>query len=74
MTLGDDGTQIIVYNGEVYNFKELKNCIKDVQFKSATDTEVILGLYKQLGLDFSRLKRNVRSCNLRQDEETYCVG
>lgn len=54
MTLGDDGTQIIVYNGEVYNFKELKNCIKDVQFKSATDTEVILGLYKQLGLDFFR--------------------
>ncbi len=36
---------IIVYNGEIYNFKELKNFLKEFNFQSETDTEVILYLY-----------------------------
>lgn len=52
MTLCNDTTQVIAYNGEVYNFNELKGNIKDLEFKSNTDTEVVLGLYRQFGLDF----------------------
>jgi len=38
---------IIVYNGEIYNFKEIKKepKAKGYKFKSKTDTEVILASY-----------------------------
>lgn len=42
----------IVFNGEIYNFKELKkefNLDKKYHFRSETDTEVILRLYEELG-------------------------
>jgi len=37
----------ITFNGEIYNFKDLKNIpeVKKLQFKSDTDTEVIMALY-----------------------------
>ena len=44
---------IIVYNGEVYNFQDLKKrYLKDYYFTSTTDTEVILYLYYELGIEF----------------------
>ena len=38
------GRYLIVYNGEIYNFKKLREKIEKskVKFKSSTDTEVIL--------------------------------
>lgn len=43
----------IVYNGEVYNFNELrKEFLEDVDFKSSSDTEVILYLYIKFGNSF----------------------
>ena len=43
----------IIHNGEVYNFQEIKDeLIQDgYQFKSKTDTEVILYAYKKWGAD-----------------------
>jgi len=43
----------ITYNGEIYNFQDKKQeLIKDgYQFKSNTDTEVILALYDKYGID-----------------------
>lgn len=43
---------IIVFNGEIYNFKELKQELIQLghQFNSQTDTEVILALYKEFGV------------------------
>lgn len=49
------GTISIAYNGEVYNFRELKdqfNLGQKFPFKSRTDTEVLLYLYELLGIDF----------------------
>jgi len=48
----EDGTIWIVYNGEVYNFKELKKELKKKghQFRSLTDTEVIIHLYEEDGI------------------------
>jgi len=49
----DDGQIHLIYNGEVYNFLELKNqYLRDQKFKSKTDTEVLLRLYEQLGISF----------------------
>jgi len=43
----------IVYNGEIYNFRELKKELEKIgyTFKSATDTEVILYSYAQWGVE-----------------------
>ncbi|MFW9989367.1 MAG: asparagine synthase (glutamine-hydrolyzing) [Candidatus Odinarchaeota archaeon] len=42
---------IIVYNGEIYNYQELKNEIIDMIFESESDTEVILKAYLTWGVD-----------------------
>ncbi len=46
-------TIIISYNGEVYNFQELKfKYLKGHNFQSNTDTEVLLKLYELKGIEF----------------------
>ena len=49
----DDGNYVITYNGEIYNYLELKNeLIADgYTFISNTDTEVILGMFKKYGIN-----------------------
>ncbi|CAN5243364.1 asparagine synthase (glutamine-hydrolyzing) [soil metagenome] len=48
-----DGRYIITYNGEVYNFRELRVELesKGRQFHSRTDTEVILNAFAEWGVD-----------------------
>jgi asparagine synthase (glutamine-hydrolysing) len=45
--LSEDGRYVMTYNGEVYNFKTLRKDLeqKGFQFKTQTDTEVILNYY-----------------------------
>ena len=43
---------IIVFNGEIYNYKELKNKYNNLQYSTNSDTEVLLKLYTYLGIDF----------------------
>jgi asparagine synthase (glutamine-hydrolysing) len=47
----EDETIWITFNGEIYNFKELRDELKKNghRFKSRTDTEVIVHLYEELG-------------------------
>jgi len=49
-------TLCIVYNGEVYNFLELRRELiaKGYTFRSQTDTEVLLYLYQEQGPEFVR--------------------
>ena len=50
----NDGNYTIIYNGEVYNFKEEREILiaKGYTFNSHTDTEVILNQYIEYGIDF----------------------
>ena len=46
----NDGRYVIVYNGEVYNYLELKQELNnDFIFKTKTDTEVVLASYQKWG-------------------------
>ena len=49
-----DGRVTVVYNGEIYNFLELKEQLKQYEFVSACDTEVILAAYLEWGIDCIR--------------------
>ncbi|MEJ0054751.1 MAG: hypothetical protein WDN75_03355 [Bacteroidota bacterium] len=46
-----DDELLITYNGEIYNFKEVKKILEDLghRFLSGSDTEVILKAYRQWG-------------------------
>lgn len=46
-----DGTKWIVFNGEIYNYRELRAEIGDYPYQSQTDTEVILAAYEHWGED-----------------------
>ncbi len=48
----DTGTLILVYNGEIYNFQQLKKSLIELGygFKSASDTEVVLKAYEEWGV------------------------
>ena len=49
----EDGTIWITYNGEIYNFADLRRELenKGHRFSSHTDTEVIVHLYEEVGQD-----------------------
>ena len=53
----DNDTLIITFNGEIYNFPDLKNDLLKIGyvFSSTSDTEVILNLYAEYGLDSFRM-------------------
>ncbi len=42
----------ISFNGEIYNYQDLKKLVPDFNFQSNSDTEVILALYEKYGIDF----------------------
>ena len=50
--MSNDSRYWITYNGEIYNFQELKKQLIDLghKFYSKTDTEVILSAFKEWGI------------------------
>ena len=57
----EDGTIWITFNGEIYNFKQLRARLqqKGHAFKSHSDMETIIHLYEEEGVDCVRSLRGM---------------
>jgi asparagine synthase (glutamine-hydrolysing) len=75
----EDRTVWITYNGEIYNFAELRRELesKGHSFASHTDTEVVLHLYEQEGPDCVKRLNGMFAfaiCDLRSGSPTLFVA
>src|SRR5919106_6887293 len=57
----DDGSLWITFNGEIYNYRELRAELEAAghRFRTATDTEVLVHLYEQHGEGFAERLRGM---------------
>jgi asparagine synthase (glutamine-hydrolysing) len=57
----EDGSIWVVCNGEIYNFQGIREELiqQGHKFKTGSDTEVLVHLYEQMGLDFVRRLRGM---------------
>jgi len=68
--LDQDKRFVISFNGEIYNFKELREALKQsgVKFKTNTDTEVLLEGYKLFGKSFIQHLDGMFACAIYEIE------
>jgi asparagine synthase (glutamine-hydrolysing) len=68
----DDGKTWITYNGEIYNFIELKKDLveKGYHFKSNCDTEVIIYLYREYGKECLKMLRGMFAFAIWDEERS----
>jgi len=71
----EDETIWLVLNGEIYNFQELRERLeKDGHiFRTRTDTEVIVHLYEQVGLDVFKYLRGMFAVALWDESKERLV-
>ncbi|HQT24027.1 MAG: asparagine synthase (glutamine-hydrolyzing) [Sphingobacteriales bacterium 17-39-43] len=66
---------VIVFNGEIYNYQELRSDLKKLghTFRTESDTEVIIAAYIQYGKDFCRFLRGMFALVIYDREEKQVV-
>ncbi len=54
-----DGKVVMVFNGEIYNYQELKNELSEIRFRTSSDTEVVMEGYIRHGAEFFKRLRGI---------------
>ena len=74
--LSDDNSKAIAVNGEIYNHLELRdNFAKDYKFRTDSDCEIILALYKKNKYDFLNQLNGIFAFALYDtDNDTYFIA
>jgi asparagine synthase (glutamine-hydrolysing) len=73
----EDGRISVVFNGEIYNFRELRRSLQAAghRFSTGTDTEVIVHAYEQWGAAaFTRLRGMFALALLDRDARTLLIA
>ena len=63
----------VIFNGEIYNFAELKRELVSYPFKTHSDTEVILAAYQAWGVDSFRRMRGMFALALYDVQERELI-
>ena len=74
--ISEDGNIITIYNGEIYNFEDLKKTyFPNHSFSSSCDGEVIPALFQKFGIDFiKKIKGMFSICIIdKAKQETYLI-
>ena len=73
----DDGKVVVMCNGEIYNYVELREKLlqEEVIFKTSSDTEVVLKMYEKYGLDMLNLLEGMYAIAIidKQKKETLLI-
>ncbi|MBW7675605.1 asparagine synthase (glutamine-hydrolyzing) [Chryseobacterium chendengshani] len=71
----DTKKECIVFNGEIYGYRDLKNDLSEYPFKSNTDTEVILSLYQKYGSELPKHLNGMFSVAIwdEKKQQLFCV-
>lgn len=73
--VSEDGRYVMVFNGEIYNFKQLKEeYLKEAVFKSGSDTEVLLKLFEKKGKDSVKFLRGMFAFLIWDKQEKIIFG
>lgn len=69
------GRYVIVFNGEIYNYKILKERLKEYTFNTTSDTEVLLNYFIEYGVEGLKDLEGmfVFAIHDKQRKETVCV-
>ncbi len=55
----DDGKLLGVFNGEIYNYRELRQTLSEEVFETASELEIMLKLYRKHGEEFISMLRGM---------------
>ncbi len=70
-----NGRVSMIFNGEIYNYQELRTEIRDYPFKSECDAEVIIAAYLKWGINFVNKINGMFAIALldREDDSVYLI-
>ena len=72
----ENNTKVVIFNGEIYNYIELRNELeKTHQFKTSSDTEVLIHGYEEWGNDLPKKLRGMFAFAIwdKEEQTLFCA-